>query len=386
MPDVLVIGGGVIGCAVAYELARRGCRVRLVADRALGQGATQASGGMLAPYVEAHGRGPMLDLGIRSLARYDEFVARVRGDAGEADAFEYSRTGSLQIALRDDPASRFADSSPPFVPMQNAARELATLGARAEWIDQNDLRSLEPNLSDRAIGALYVRDHGIISAEGLTGALWEAASMHGAAFTPGRVSSIRRAGDGLVVEASGRDLRAEAVVLAAGAWSGLIAIEGREQPPVVPVRGQILHLRWSDRPLARILWGPRCYAIPWSDGRLLVGATVERVGFDERNTIAGVRDLLEAVVDLLPQAAPASFEGARAGLRPGTPDDRPIIGRSTSMPALVYATGHYRNGVLLAPITAQLVGDLIVDGREDDILRQFSPDRFGGRDAQADCE
>ncbi|HSL21119.1 MAG TPA: glycine oxidase ThiO [Vicinamibacterales bacterium] len=381
MRDVLVIGGGVIGCAVAYELARRGCRVRLVADRALAQGATQASGGMLVPYVEAEG-GPMLDLSVRSLGAYDQFVDCVRRDAEQEEIFEYARRGSLQVALRGDPAGRFVSPSP--VVMQSAARELAALGARAEWLDEPDLRSLEPHIGEDALGALYVRDHGVVSAEGLTGALWAAASAHGATFTPGRVTRIHRSADGCGVEASGRELSADVVVLAAGAWSGRIDIEGSQHPPVFPVRGQLLRLRWPGPPLERILWGPRCYVIPWSDGRVLVGATVEHVGFDERNTTAGVRDLLEAMADLLPQGWQASFEEARAGLRPGTPDDRPIIGRARSMPGLVYATGHYRNGVLLAPVTAQLVADLVVDGREDDLLRLFSPDRFGGHDGHVE--
>ena len=364
--DTVVIGGGVIGCAVAYELARRGRRVQLVADRGLGRGATQASGGMLVPYVEVHG-GPMLDLGVRSLSLYDEFVARVRADAREEEPFEYSRHGSVQVALDGAAAAR----------LEAAAVWLAARGVRAQWVDRTGIRAAEPHLCDDVAGGLVVPDHGVVGAEQLTAALWEAASAHGASFMPARVTRIRAVSAGIVVEASGGTIDAGTVVLAPGAWGPQIEIQGAPPLPIVPVRGQLVHLHWPGDPLQRIVWGPRCYLIPWRDGRLLVGATVEHVGYEERNTVAGVHDLLDAASELVPQAWNAAFDGARVGLRPGTPDDLPIIGRSASMPGLVYAAGHYRNGVLLAPVTAALVGDLIVDGREDDLLRHFSPERFG---------
>ena len=144
-----------------------------------------------------------------------------------------------------------------------------------------------------------------------------------------------------------------------------------------PVRGQLLHLMWNGPPLKRATWSRRCYLVPWQDGSLLVGATVEDVGFDERATVAGVRDLLDAACDLIPQTWTAGFRAARVGLRPGTPDDMPIIGASPTVPGLMYATGHYRNGVLLAPLTAQLVADAMLDNRIDPMLEAVSPSRFG---------
>lgn len=372
-PRVLVIGGGIIGCAVAYELARHGCHVELAADRALAQGATQASGGILAPYVEAHNRGPMLDLSVRSLALYDEFVARVRAEAAaDADAFEYSRSGSLQVAFRDEDAAL----------LQNAAMWLGANGVRCDWIAGADLHRVEPSLADGAAGGLLIHDHGVVAAEALAGALWDAAAARGARFMPSHVTVLRREGSGWVAEGTAGHLEAEAVVLAAGAWAGGIAIEGLKPLPVTPVRGQLLYLRMPAEPPRRVTWGARCYLIPWSDGTLLVGATLEHVGFDARNTVAGVHDLLDAAAELVPSTWTASFLGARAGLRPGTPDDLPLIGQHPGMPGLIFASGHYRNGVLLAPITAKLVADLVVDGMEDELLRDFSPGRFGGPNAQ----
>jgi glycine/D-amino acid oxidase-like deaminating enzyme len=136
-------------------------------------------------------------------------------------------------------------------------------------------------------------------------------------------------------------------------------------------------LNWIGEPLKRVVWGPSCYLVPWTNGSLLVGATAEEAGFDERATVAGVRDLLDAVSELVPRAWQAGFSGVRVGLRPATPDELPMIGRSTVMDGLVYATGHYRNGILLAPLTAKLVADLLIDGREGAELELTKPQRFG---------
>jgi glycine/D-amino acid oxidase-like deaminating enzyme len=167
--------------------------------------------------------------------------------------------------------------------------------------------------------------------------------------------------------------------VAAGSWAGEIKIEGADQPlPVRPVRGQLLHLQWTGAQLRRVLWSERCYVVPWHDGTLLVGATEEDAGFEERTTLAGIQDLIDAVCELLPHAWTASFRAAKVGLRPGTPDQVPIIGWSSALPDLMYATGHYRNGILLAPLTAELVTNAVLDGRWDPMLELTRPQRFGG--------
>ena len=148
-------------------------------------------------------------------------------------------------------------------------------------------------------------------------------------------------------------------------------------PPVRPVRGQLLHLHFDRRPLGRVVWGTDCYLVPWRDGSLLVGATVEEVGFDETATAGGVKRLLESSAELLTNTPDARFEAVRVGLRPGTPDELPLIGPSSTMPGVYYATGHYRNGVLLTPLTAKLVADLVLEGRQDPNLELVRPDRFG---------
>jgi len=167
----------------------------------------------------------------------------------------------------------------------------------------------------------------------------------------------------------------DAIVIAAGSWSAdLLAAP----PPFVkPIRGQILSLSMDRRPAARVIWGSDCYMVPWKDGTVLVGATVEDVGFDERTTAEGLRGLLNAAVDLMPSLEHAQFREARAGLRPKTVDELPAIGRSSTMPHVYYATGHYRNGVLLAPLTASLLADLVLDEHERPELADVRPDRFG---------
>jgi glycine oxidase len=181
-----------------------------------------------------------------------------------------------------------------------------------------------------------------------------------------------------VISSTG-NFAAPLVVLAAGSWGGTIEIAGEPSEPVRPVRGQLVYLSWPELSLRRIVWGTRCYAVPWPDGTVLVGATLEDAGFDERATVAGVRELLDAMCEIVPAAWHASFTGVRVGLRPGSPDALPMIGRSEAVPGLIHASGHYRNGVLLAPLTAHLVSRIASGDESDPALAIVSPGRFTGR-------
>ncbi|MGE5243625.1 MAG: glycine oxidase ThiO [Betaproteobacteria bacterium] len=365
--DVVVVGAGVVGCAVAYELARRGASVQIVDERSVGMGATQASAGVLAPYIEAGENGPFLDLTVRGLRVFDDFIARVTADSGVPVA--YHRTGTLAVVTDADRMTA----------LRNLAARLEARGVSLGLLEGNAAHAEEPHLADDVTGALLVPVHGFVGAVDLTRALAAAARRHGAQVVEhSRVRRIAPQDSDVVVETERGSLTGNAVVLAAGSWCGRIAIEGVQPPPVRPVRGQLLHLGWNGSPLRRVVWGDRCYLVPWDDGTLLVGATVEDAGFDERVTAAGVRDLLEAACDLVPHAWAATFIGARVGLRPATSDGFPIIGPSGVVPNLMYATGHYRNGVLLAPLTAQLLADTMMEGQVvDPVLRATDPSRFG---------
>lgn len=365
--DIVVIGAGVIGAAIARELSARGATVSILDARTPGAGATQASGGMLAPYTEAGEGGPLLELGARSLALYDAFVARVEADSGLTVGYE--RSGTLHVAREE--AS---------LPHQAAtARELEALGVEARTLTAAEARAFEPNLGPDVLGGLSIAPQGIVSAPALTRALVTAAQRSGATLLePARVVRVSPDGRGVRIHTERGAIAAGAAVLAAGAWAGQVAVDGAGGTvPVKPVRGQLLHLGWTGRQLGRITWDERCYLVPWRDGTLLVGATVEDAGFEERTTVSGIRRLFEAVCGLVPDAANASLLSARVGLRPGNPDPLPVIGWSSAVPRLMYATGHYRNGILLAPLTAHLVADAVLGTGADPALALTSPARFG---------
>jgi glycine oxidase len=365
--DIIVIGAGIVGCAVAYELVRRGASVDLVDERTVGMGATQASAGILAPYIEAHETSPLFDLTVRSLDLFDEFVERVSSDSGIPIA--YRRTGTLDVAT--DEAGMGT--------LRATAAALARRGIGADLLDGAAARLEEPHVTGDVMAGLLITAHGFVAAGELTQAVALAARRGGAQlFEQRHVKRIGRVNGAIVVETDRGPLEANAVVLAAGSWSGAIAIDGLSaRVPVRPVRGQLVYLAWHGPPLRRVVWSPRCYLVPWADGTVLVGATIEEAGFDERATVAGVRGLLEAVCEITPHALDAGFAGARVGLRPATSDDLPVIGASQVVPNLMYATGHYRNGVLLAPLTARLVADAMLDHHLDPALAAISPSRFG---------
>jgi len=366
--DIIVVGAGIIGCAVAYELARRGAAVQIVDERAVGMGATQASAGMLAPYIETTHDSPLFDLTVRSLALYDDFVARVSSDSAMTVA--YRRTGTLEVATDDSIMQELTAT----------AEVLAGHRVEAVLLDARAAQLEEPCLAAEVVGGLLIGTHGYVSASELTRAASAAARRNGAQLVEhSRVTRIGRVHDHIEVETERGSLAGDAVVLAAGSWSGSIGVDTIVRSvPVNPVRGQLLYLAWSGPRLRRVVWSPRCYLVPWDNGTVLVGATEEPgAGFDERTTVAGVRALIDGACAIAPPASNAGFLGARVGLRPGTADDLPILGPSTIVPNLIYATGHYRSGVLLAPLTAQLVADALLEQRIDPALAAFSPVRFG---------
>lgn len=353
---VVVIGAGIIGCSIAYELARRGAHAVVFDARAIGAGATHASAGVLAPHIETPQPGPLLEFAVRGLVAYDRFVADVARDSGMP--VEYRVSGTLEVAV--DAASA------------------AGAVAHGEWLDAAAALRLEPALAESIHGAVLIREHGYVAAPRLLEALSWAALKHGAQIEANRrIVGVEPQGDSLSVRAEdGAAWTAERVVLAAGSWASQAGLDEPAARAVRPIRGQLVRLNWPAGPPRHVIWGPDCYVVPWNDGTVLVGATVEDVGYDERTTVAGVRDLLDAVCELLPAAWGARFLEARAGLRPATPDGLPIIGQSAAIPGVVYATGHYRNGILLAPLTAALVTDLLLDGRLDPMLEAFRPGRF----------
>jgi glycine oxidase len=299
---------------------------------------------VLAPFIEAPAEGTLHDLTVQSLAMYDEFIASVSHDA--QTPLEFRRCGTLEVAADAASAARLA-----------ALGEWArSIGVDAQWLEAREVSCLEPALGATE-GGLLVPSHGYVRVMQLTGALVEAARRHGATVRTGRrVDSITHVGESVTATAGSETYRAGTLILAAGSWSGLLAPE----TAVKPIRGQLLQLRWHGPPVTRVLWSESCYIVPWLDGTLLVGATVEDAGFDERVTVTGVRALMAAASAVLPAVGEATFVEARAGLRPATPSGLPLIQRSVEHPGVIHATGHYRNGILLAPLTARIVADLVL--------------------------
>lgn len=368
-PEVSIIGAGVIGCACAFELASAGARVSVFETRRIGQGASQASAGVLAPYIEGHEANPLRELGRRSLDLYDDFIARLRASSGLT--LQYTRGGTLEIALEEDHAHQ----------LRRSGQALRQEGIAATWLDERQLQEAEPLAAAGAVGGLLIELHGFVGVPELTDGLSAAAMRKGATFAlESRVVTIAPSSDGRVdVHTENGTSTTDRVILAGGSWSGQVRIAGVAEPPAIrPVRGQLLHLSWpTTQPLRHVLWGSECYIVPWLNGRVLVGATVEEAGFDERVTAAGVRDLLDAGCALVPHLWQASFEEARVGLRPASLDGLPIVGESDVLPGLIYATGHYRNGVLLAPLTAALVKGIVCGERADGALEILRPSRLG---------
>ncbi len=366
-PAVIVVGAGIIGCTVAHELAAAGARVQVIDARQPGQGATRASAGILAPYIEGHGLATLRLLGGRSLDLYDPFIDRVRDDSGR-DVI-YKRDGTFELAFSDADVDRLTALS----------AALWKEGVEAQWVPPLAFEDHEPLVNAEAKGALLITPHGFVGVTSLTLAAAAAAQRLGARFkTETGAIRIHHMPAGRVgVETSTSSWDADRVVLAAGSWSSQITVEGADLVPVKPVRGQLIQLEMKPGAIRRVVWGPNGYLVPWPDGSVLVGSTVEDVGFNENYTEAGVAALRNAAIGLVPSLADAPMTAVRTGLRPRGPDDLPMLGLSMAVPGLIYATAHYRNGVLLAPLTAQLVRELVFDRGADPALRDLAPARHG---------
>ena len=367
--NVLVIGAGVIGLACAWRLAQRGARVRVLERDAPGSGATGAAAGMLAPVGEASwGDRGLLAMSLASARTWPEFAAELERESGIAPGFR--RNGALHVALDRDEAEALR--------RRHALHE--ELGLDAEWLRPSACRGLEPGLAPRVAAGVHAGHEAQVDPGPLVDALAEAARSAGAELEPGAEATEALVEGGTLAgvrTADGRELRAEGVVLAAGCWSGAEWLPELARPPVRPVKGEILTLRGpAERPVCkRIVASERVYMVPRADGRLVVGATVEERGFDTAVSAGGVHELLREAYRALPEVAELELLEARAGLRPGTPDNLPLIGAG-ALDGLILATGHFRNGILLAPLTADAVAAIVAGERPPDEVATADPGRL----------
>ena len=366
--DAVVVGAGLIGLACAWLAQRRGMSV-LVVDRAAEPGAAASSvaAGMLAPVTEADfGELGPLRVNLAGRERWSAFAAELEELTGMPTG--YRESGALVVAADADDAGELRR-------LHEFQREL---GLDAEWLTPSHCRELEPGLSPRIAGGILAPQDGQAEPRAVTRAL--AAAVDELALGVEVESLEHEAGRVTGVRTSDGTIAGDQVVLACGAWSSELAPDGHG-PPVRPVKGQILELRARgavSEPFTRVLRTPRCYLVGRGDGRVVLGATMEEQGFDTTVTADGVFRLLEAAYEVLPDVGELELIGARAGLRPGTPDNTPVVGRD-ELEGLVWATGHWRNGVLLAPLTGEAVAGLLAGEELPGELSALAPDRFGTR-------
>jgi len=370
--DVVVVGGGVIGLCCAWRLAQGGART-VVLDRAEPPaGATRVAAGMLAPIGElAFGEPELLRMTIAAAEVYPDFVAELEAASGLGSG--YAPHGALHVALDRDEASE----------LRRVHDLQRSLGLGAEWLPPRRCRELEPGLTPSLNGGVHAPEEAAIDPRRMTVALLAALAGEGVEVRGGTdVAAPVLDGDRLegVRTAAGDELLADHIVLATGAWAGAESwLPEAARPPVRPVKGEILELRSTggEAPCERIVASERVYLVPRPDGRLIVGATTEERGFDATVTAGGVHELLREAYRLLPDVAEMELAEAMAGLRPGTPDNLPLIGPG-ALDGLILACGHYRNGILLAPLTGKAVADLLATGGLPNSVAAADPERLGG--------
>jgi glycine oxidase len=368
--DAVVVGGGVIGLAIAWRAAQAGMAVTVV-DEQPGRGASWAAAGMLAPVTEVHyGERPLLGLNLAAAARWPGFAAAVEEAGGRRVG--YTPGGTLAVA-------RDADDN---AALEDLYQFQLRCGLEVERLRGRECRQLEPGLHPGIRGGVLAAGDHQVDNRALVEALLVACQRVGVRMVAGRVTELAVEGDRItgVALGDGERLAAGTVVLAAGCWSGALGgVAAEALPPVRPVKGQLLYLRGpADEPLcSRNVRGLEVYVVPRGDGRVVVGATVEEQGFDTRVTAGAVHDLLRAALELLPDVVELELLETVCGLRPGSPDNAPMIGPA-GPEGLVVATGHYRNGILLTPVTADAVAELLATGRVPEAIAPFAPGRFAG--------
>jgi glycine oxidase len=368
-PKTVVIGAGVIGLGIAWRLAQAGCAVTVFDRGEAGHGASWAAAGMLAAAVETEpGEEPLLPLTLESQRLWPDFAREL--EAASGISVNYRDEGTLVVALNRDDAAQ----------LRHSYEFQKGLGLDLHWLNAAETRQREPHLKPGIAAAVWSpRDHQVenrdlgralaVAARKAGVELVEHCAVREAVLAGGRVAGV--------VTERGRE-PADVVVLAAGAWSREIGgIPPAYLPPVRPIKGQMLALQMdSAAPLLRhVVWLPRAYLTPRNDGRLIIGATVEERGFDTNLTAGGILALLEGAWRAVPSIEELPIAETWVGFRPGSRDDAPMLGPS-GIDGLVVATGHHRNGILLAPVSAAVVSAFVLTGRLPENARPFSPERF----------
>jgi glycine oxidase len=371
----IVIGGGIIGCSVAWRLAAEGVATTVLERARVGQEASWAAAGMIAPQAEADGPGPFFDFCMKARDAFEAIVEPLVRDGGVDP--EYDRAGILYVALDADER----------VQLERRAKWQRTIGAPLEELDGAEARRIEPMLSPEVLYAIHMPTNRRTDNRKLTHAYAAAARKAGAEFIEGaRVEALAirgaRAGDGALMRADGVVMddgstrEADVVVNAAGSWAGEIRGLEADRVKLRPVRGQIVCFEVAPATIGAALFSLRGYLVPRRDGRLLAGSTMEEAGYNKAVTLAGLDKIAHGVAALVPALGGAPFREAWAGLRPATGDLLPVLGFSPSVSNVLWAAGHFRSGILLSAITGEIIADLVKGRRPGVELSAFSPARF----------
>jgi glycine oxidase len=363
--DAVVIGGGVIGLSVAWRAARAGLSVAVV-DPDPGSGSSHYAAGMIAPSSEAEfGEDDVVQLNRASADAYPEYIADVERDSGLHAG--YTRCGTLHVAVDADEHAY----------LERGFEHRQSLGLPVVRLSARETRELEPGLAPSIRSGMLVDGDHIVDPRALTEALLVACTNLDVELHRGRAEVAIEGGRATGVRIDGEEeIAAGHVILAAGCWSGAIpGVPAEDAPPVRPVKGQILRLRGDPSMITRTIRGSHVYVLPRGDGRVVIGGTIEERGFDTTVFAGAVLELLRDARALVPEVAELELVEASAGLRPGSPDNAPIVGEGNT-PGLILATGHYRNGFLLAPATADAITGVLKGGAWPEATRPWWPSRF----------
>jgi len=360
--DAVVVGGGVIGTSIAYYLSKKGVKVTLLERGRVGGQASNVAAGALSPPL-ARDLDPYSRMALLSLAMFPELSYELYENSGID--IEFSRCGELSLALTQSDADYFHD-------LQNSNNE-----GHIEWIDTLGLKEYQQGISSTVLGALYESNGGKVNNQRLSEAYAKAAVNLGADIRPfSEVTGLLRSGLTITgVRTVDSEFHAKYVILSAGPWTRSLAENVGSNFPMEPVKGVNLCVRPDNLLVTRVLHASWGTLVPRNDGTLIVGGTIEHMGFDDRVTASSVRDIIELMVAMLPSLESAEVNWALAGLRPNSSDDLPLIGNVVPWDGLYVATAHYRNGILLSPITGRLLSEFVL-GEESELIRHFSPRRF----------
>jgi glycine oxidase len=367
--DVVIAGGGVIGCAIAYHLRKLGVDVSVLERGEIGAEASSAAAGLLAPLGPLSGPGAFADLLLSSFALMPTLVSEL--EDASAMRLEYERPGSLRV-VRD---------SKHIPNLRKRMQAWQPLELQMQWLTGEEARQREPLLSPDICAAVYAPEESQIKAPHVVKAFSVAAAKRGAVLRGhSEITGVQRNHARVtgVYTSEGETIGCKHLVVATGAWAARSGMWLNVKIPVSPQRGQILSLRQPALPLRHIIFGEAVYLAPKSGNTLLVGATKEEVGFDKQLTAGGVAWLLNTAIRLAPSLESSAIDQMWAGLRPRTPDNQPILGPAPGWENVTFAIGHGSTGILLSAITGKAIAELVVEGKAPEVILPFSMERFEG--------